>query len=853
MTDLSAPIKAAAANTDMNQSAESQITQVELEKQMASFGRARAERMMGRNEGAGSADNNPYAKAIYSRYVLPLAAIIKRDCTVKKPGRNQAHVTLLEPIDPEAVAFLAVRAVLNDLLMGTPGRSEGNPARRVMTSVGKAVHHELMLSMFSEEAPDLFYTLVNDLGRRMSKSERHKVNLFRIKMRENGVPVPEWGVAAQQQVGAYLIDQLSQLGMLEIEKATIAARRGKDVRNTIDIALSESALEMIGQIKEMVAETTPYFLPCIERPMDWTSIMDGGFHTNDMRRIMPFCVKSHGLWSEIAEHDLSRVFAAINALQRVAWQVNNRMLAAVKQIARHFDMEEILSQADYPAPPLPEWLMEGMKIEDMTPDEQAEFLAWKSAKRVWHTEMKLRGTRYGRFVSALGIAEKFSTFPAIYFVYFADFRGRLYAQSTGISPQGSDLQKALIRFSKGYPLDSLDAERWFCINGANKFGHDKVSLDDRVKWCKDHHDNIMSFAEDPINNRGWQDADSPLQFLAWCFEYAEWTNNPHTFVSHLPIGMDGSCNGLQNFSAMLRDEVGGKATNLIPSSLPNDIYQNVADVTLLLLRKAEPWAVPVADEDDEDTQRAARKAELANKHRLLWLKHGINRSLVKRSVMTLPYGSTRFSCADFIVNDYLKPGNAPEFAREEYGPAAQFLSHFVWEAIGEVVVKAKEAMDWLQRCAKPILESDTGVRWMTPDGFPVIQAYQTLSLHRINTKLAGNTKIRVMQDDGEGPCLRQHRNGIAPNFVHSHDASHMRMVTVAAAAEGMDLAMIHDDYGTHAQNAGKLYRIIREAFVAMYEQNDPLVELATSYDLPSPPEKGVLDLRQVLQSQYFFS
>jgi DNA-directed RNA polymerase len=862
MTDFSASIQLAAASTDMNKPKETQITQEQLEKEMAAFGKARAERMMGRNEDAGSADNNPYAKAIFNRYVMPLAAIIKADITTKKPGRNQAHVTLLEPMDPEAIAFLAVRAVLNDLLNGGKFRANGDGdttamveimGRNVMTTIGKVVYHELMLSMFSEEAPELFYTLVNDLGRRLSKSERHRLNVFRIKMKEAGIPVPEWGAAGTQQIGAYLLDQLATLGMVDIDKRSMAAATAKQVRNSINVRLSEDCLDLVSQIKEMVAETTPYYLPCIEQPKDWVSIMDGGYHTNDMRRMSPFCIKSQGAWSEVAEHDLTRVFAAINALQRVEWQVNGQMLDTIRQVARHFDMDEIISQAENPAPLAPDWLSDGMKQDDMSPDEVEQFKIWKRAKREWYTQMKLRGTKFGRFVTATGVAQKFRSFDKLHFVYFADFRGRLYVQTTGISPQGSDMQKALIRFAKGEPLDSVDAERWFCINGANKFGYDKATLDDRVKWCKDHEANILSFAADPISNRGWQDADSPLQFLAWCFEYAEWFKHPETFVSHLPVGMDGSCNGLQNFSAMLRDEIGGKATNLTPSALPNDIYGNVADVTMLLLRRTDPRSVPDADEDDAESMRARNKAELANKHRLMWLKHGITRSLVKRSVMTLPYGSTRFSCADFIVGDYLKEGKAPEFSREEYGAAAQFLSHFVWEAIGEVVVKATDAMEWLQKNTKTILSQDTGVRWMTPIGFPVIQYYQEQDLHRINTKLCGNTKIRVNQDSQDKPSLSNHKNGIAPNFIHSHDAAHMKLVILAAAAEGMALAMIHDDFGTHARNAATLYRIIREQFVAMYEGHDPLADLAAAYELTSPPEKGSLDLRQVLISPYFFS
>lgn len=862
MTDFSNSIQQAAANTDMNKSLAAMLTQEQLEKEMAAFGKARAERMMGRNEDAGSADNNPYAKAIYNRYVMPLAAIIKADCGTKRPGRNQAHVTLLEPMDPEAVAFLAVRAVLNELLVGFKTKHNGDgdesgvvdvSGREVMTLIGKVVYHELMLSMFSEEAPELFYTLVNDLGRRMSKSERHRLNVFRIKMKEANIPVPDWGAAGTQQIGAYLMDQLATLGMIEVTKRVMGAATAKQVRNTIDVRLSDSCLEVVSQIKEMVAETTPYYLPCIEQPKDWVSIMDGGYHTNDMRRMSPFCIKTSGAWSEVAEHDLSRIFGAINSLQRIEWRVNRRMLDTIRQVAKHFDMDEIISQAEHPAPPPPGWLMDSMKQEDMSPDEFEEFKIWKRAKREWFTEIKLRGTKYGRFVTATGVADKFSSFSKIHFVYFADFRGRLYCQTSGVSPQGSDMQKALIHFAKGEPLDTVEAERWFQIHGANIWGADKLSLDERVKYIKDRRDIILSFAADPINNREWQNADKPLQFLAWCFEYAEWFKNPNTFVSRIPVGMDGSCNGLQNFSAMLRDEIGGKATNLTPSALPNDIYKNVADVTMLLLRKSAPWNVPEADDDDADSQKARYRAELANKHRLMWLKHGIGRNLVKRSVMTLPYGSTRFSCADFIVGDYLKEGKAPEFSREEYGAAAQFLSHYVWEAIGEVVVKATDAMEWLQRNVKKCLSNDTGIRWVTPSGFPVIQYYQEQDLHRINTKLCGNTKIRVNQDNHETASLSRHKNGVAPNFIHSHDASHMTLVINAASAEGMDLAMIHDDFGTHARHAGKLYRVIREQFVAMYEQHDPLSDFAALYDLPTPPAKGNLDLRQVLASPYFFS
>lgn len=807
------------------------LTQVELEKEMYAFGRHRAENMMTRNEDQGRANNNPYAQAIYRRYVLPLAEIIKEDIANKRPGRRKAHTVLMEALDPEAVAFLAVRNALN-ALMNTDATGEKSSARAVTSAIGKAVYHELLLGLFEAADPALFHTLVNDLGRRMSKSERHRMTVFKMQAREAGVPFPEWGPGGVEQVGAYLTDQLEQLGMVETQLTQDYSARKAGVRNRIALRLTEETLHLIGQIKGHIVETTPYFLPCVEQPKDWVAVDDGGWHTREMRRMQPFAVRSYGAWSEFKDHDMNVPLGAINALQAVPWQINGKMLETIRDVAKHFDMEEILSQADFPAPSRPEWLIGDMKADDMSPPQLEEFIHWKRCKAEWFTQMKLRGTKYGRFYTATTVAEKFKNFPSIYFVYFADFRGRLYAQTTGVSPQGSDMQKALLRFSVGKPLSSLEAERWFCIHGANKWGYDKVSLDARVAWVKEHHLRILACADNPLDARDWTEADCPLQFLAWCFEYAEWTRNPHTFVSHIPVGMDGSCNGLQNFSAMLRDEVGGKATNLVPSDKPNDIYQMVADVTALRLRQVEP---------DE------------HEYRNRWLKHGLNRTLVKRSVMTLPYGSTRFSCADFIVGDYMKLGKTPEFEKLEYSRAAQYLSHFVWDGIGDVVVKAREAMSWLQSSARSIIKDGTEViRWKTPSGFPVAQYYQQQDSHRIRTNLCGNAFLRISVDNAEAD-LNRHRNGIAPNFIHSYDAAHLTLVTVAASLEGLHLAMIHDDYGTHAEDAGRLYKLIREVFVAMYEGCDPLEEFAQAYSLPAPPAKGTLDLRSVLASPYFFA
>lgn len=801
-------------------------TQVQLERRMYAAGRARASSVMNSNEEGGRANNNAYASPIYRRFVQPLADLIRDDLEVKRAGKAKAHVALLAPLDPEGVAFLAVRNLLNTLL--NVGESHGS--RAVVNAVGRSCYHELVLRLFENINPALFYTLTNDLDRRMSKDERHRMTVFKAQASKEGIEFPEWGAAGVTQVGAYLLNGLERLGMVKMVRSQTGT--GKRTRAGIEVHLSDDTLSLIDTLKEMTRETMPYFLPCVEQPKDWVAIDDGGFHTDEMRRMHPFAVSARGPWSGIEDHGETVPIKAINYLQSVKWQINSRLLDTVKQVSKHFDMEEVLMQSERPAPPRPEFLDRVDKTEDMAPAQLEQFNAWKREKREWYTEGKLRRTKAYRFETAMRVASEFSDREAIYFVYFADFRGRLYVQTTGVNPQGSDLQKALLRFSEGKPLDSVEAEKWFMCHGANKWGHDKVSLEERVKWVRERSEMIVAFADNPVDNPAWMEADKPLQFLSWCMEYADWLRSPSTFVSHLPIGMDGTCNGLQHFSAMLRDNVGGAATNLVPGPVPNDIYATVAAQTAHFLR--------VADNDDDGI-------------RDLWLKHGINRTLVKRSVMTKPYGSTRFSCSNFIVGDYMAGGKAPEFQKTQYHQAANYLSFHVWDAINEVVIKASEAMDWLQKAAGQVIDDgNKDIRWTSPSGFPVVQRYQKNKSHRIRTTLCGNAFLRLGVETDQSDKIR-HKNGIAPNFVHSYDAAHVHLTVVAAATEGMSLAMIHDDYGTHAADAARLATLLRETFVGMYEAVKPLEDFAELYDVPNPPKEGTLPIREVLKSTYFFA
>ena len=224
--------------------------------------------------------------------------------------------------------------------------------------------------------------------------------------------------------------------------------------------------------------------------------------------------------------------------------------------------------------------------------------------------------------------------------------------------------------------------------------------------------------------------------------------------------------------------------------------------------------------------------------------------------MTTSYGVTKRSAIRYVIDDYLR---ATDFIRpREHYSAAAYLMDFVWPAISAVVVKGKQAMSWLDKAGKQIIKNkgdvEGAITWVTPSGFLASQAYYEYEEHNVATKLHGHVRIKVLVDSPDASPSR-HSLGISPNFIHSMDASHLHLTTARMAKEipNVSLAMIHDSFGTHAADTEVLFNVLRDEFVKMYQNNDPLQDFANKYKLPAPPAKGKLDLEEVRRSLYVFS
>lgn len=802
------------------------MNQAELEHKMVSDGIDQQYLKFYEATEGDNIDRHPALGKLLADWVRPLAILIDRArANIRSPQSCQTAVKLLLPLDSMNIAFLATRAVIRECINEAPN------TRHLALTVGSVVHSELYLSQFSKlMGEDLFFTLSKELGRRGSKDGEYRYQVFRQLVKDKGIEYVEWSRGHRDVVGAYLLQCLRSLGMITWGERKFSGGKAAPAF----VSLSDEVQELIIQTERNIALTRPAYAPCIEPPRDWVATNDGGWHTPEMRRLLPYAVKVRGEAREaVRRAQMPVVWGSLNALQKTAWRVNKAVLEAITKVARLRNVGELVMNIENDKPPLPEFMAMG-RSDPETEAEAQQKKDWKAAMTGWYNRNRAQTTAHIRMAAALRQAREYRQFDSIYFVYFADSRGRLYPMAQGLNPQGTDLQKGLIEFSVGLPLDSDKAVWWFMINGANLWGFDKAPLEDRANWHVANAEKILAIANDPIGNQDWLDADSPCMFLAWCFEYADFKHDPAGFVTHMPVHLDGSCSGLQHLSAMLRDEIGGASTNLMPSPTKRDIYGDVAKVTQRLIEEDSP------EEGQEDI-------------RAKWLENPADRSAVKRWVMTTPYGVTKSSGLKYVA-DYLSENDK---TRDAAFKMATYAAPFVDKAIKTVVLKGMAIMAWLKKAGREAIGKNGNqfVSWKTPSGFLATQSYNKRELIKVYTQMYGHKAITVAYESNDADA-RRHGTGMAPNFVHSMDASHLHLVAnrMCRELDSPSLAFIHDSFGTHATNTQLLYEVLRDEFVMMYETNNPLADFAEKYEIQEPlPERGNLDVAGVRQSQFVFS
>lgn len=772
-------------------------------------------------EAKGEAAMTPGMKLL-RQAIKPMAAAIEAflaDALSGRPGRDIGRAKYLQQFKAQNVAYITAKTCLN--AMNTDGRLQ-----TVAMCLSGILEDTLNFDQIKLEDPKLYSKLLHKLARGASNGQRHVV--MRFLQNKGSITTIKWGRSERLALGIFLIRLMEQeTGYFVVEKVEDGPKNTSLVLHPTDE--TQAWLE---KSHEHCSVLSPVNMPMVVPPLAWNNMFGGGYLTKPLRYAL-IKSRNRNFIEEMKSWDMPDVYRAVNALQATPWKINQSVLAVMDEV---WEGGGALGKL----PPRDNLPLPSRSYSD--PEENPEaHKAWRrAAAQVYQNNLKLRSKRR-IMAQKLSMAAQFKAHEAIYFPHVLDWRGRIYPVSAYMTPQSDDSGKALLCFSEGKALGETGAY-WLAIHGANCAGVDKVSFEERVQWVVDHQAEILDSAFNPLDGkRFWADMDSPYQFLAFCFEWAGYNLQGEAYVSHLPVSWDGSCNGLQNFSAMLKDEVGGAATNLIPSEKPSDIYSEVA-------RAAEAII--------------ARDMEAKVEHASTW--HGkVSRSLAKRPTMTMPYGASCYGFREQITQELEKQEMEGHPFEGDKFRSAVYLAGVMEDAIGNVVIKAKEAMDWLKAVAKIAASDNLPIHWETPSGFLVSQDYRKYEGQRIDTTICGVRTQLLLSIETDLLDRRKQSAGIAPNFIHSMDASHL----VATVGKCLDvgvtsLAMVHDSYGTHAADAEMLSMQLRTAFIEQYtpdvlggflKQLQAQLPQELAEKLPPPPSFGSLELDGVMESRYFFA
>ena len=799
------------------------ISQRQLDLEAFERGRARYYKNLKRTMDKGRESDTNWGSRMTESAILPFAARLVEVLDTDM-GVGATLLRSLE-LDPNVIALLAFKTLLD-------GTTKQKTFSRSCIETARVVQGEAMLVSLKAVNTDRLELYKNWVKMRDNRGKIRDLKRIMSYRFSDLVERFSWSDEEALRVGYVLaMTACESTGLLQ----KVTYRKGP--RNTIStLTLTDEAWDYAHKAMKHSEALHPVKLPMVVPPRKWVNANDGGYEQglgdSLVRGATKTARESH------TKEAMPLVYDAINVIQFTPFRVNKAVLEAATAV-----MEGRLPVGDldvHAVTPLPERPAFLDSAQQRTEDEKAIARRYfMDCSRIVDDNRRITSRRLA-VIQTINLAQKFASEDDLRFFHAAalDFRGRFYCQATGLSHQGSDLQRGLIDFGLGHvvPHDSEALQAWL-RHGAAVYGT-KGTLEERAAFSSRliQTGEPEAIAKDPLGTAHlWGRTAEPFSYLAWCLDV------PRVRIkkpSHLMVAVDGSCNGLQVLSLLLRDEVGGAAVNLLPASRPSDIYQMVADRSMERVRAA---------------------AAVGEMYAAEWASIGVSRAMVKRPVMCLPYSISPRSAMMYLKDAYYENHrNGPWI---DPSKPCGFLIRKVWPSIGDIVLKGSEFLAWARAAGRIITNAGIHPMWVTPDGFTVQQSYYSYGKSKVRTTLGVQSHIWQIRKQTSQINGRKHVSGLVPNLVHSLDATAARTTARRLHAAGVpDMAFVHDSYLCHAAFQPTLARELREAWIDT-SAGDPLndwvrqieAQLPVGVKLPPPPAYGNLDPKCIRDSKYFFS
>ena len=507
------------------------------------------------------------------------------------------------------------------------------------------------------------------------------------------------------------------------------------------------------------------------------------------------------------------------------------------------------------------------------------YVDWRGAKHTARQKAVEQAGAKSNFLRTLEIAEGLVEYPSVYFPTQSDDRGRVYYSTPLLNPQGADHEKALLEFDVAKKI-GVSGWKWLQVNVSNLMGFDKGNFEQRVAYVNEHREMIESCVKNPMSDFRWEKTDKPFQFLQAARELvAAWKlDDPTQFESRMGIACDASCSGLQILGTLTRCVSSMKFTNCLPAEVDEngvefmqDIYGEAARIATGMMTKVALGELSIRtykelklskttlkDPRKEEArqerfrekvaaqqakEKAERDADMANAKAILdWSyamkdKNSFTRNWLKRNTMTFFYGSAKFGMRQQLIVDHLMPefekaeeivgkgGDVssvgfPWATMKDAKEAATLAGGINYDAICAMAEKPAQVMKALQKYAELIAKSGRKMRWTTPVGLVVEQRYEKTEKLKIDSMITGQKRMQTTTQRSTGEVdANGQKNGAAPNWVHSLDASLLlRALAIGFAKFGLKhWRVVHDSFAVHAADTEVMVQHLKDTMADMLD------------------------------------
>ena len=801
------------------------LEQVELEREMSSLGeeayRVKAADARKSGKETHTIPGRRMLREAVGRMAIGMDEWFKH-CR-KSAGRHNASLKYLDQLSSDVISLITAKVILD--------RISHSRTRTVLCgAIGRALQDEAKFKFIRKQDPEMF-------DRVMRKTKRagydKRSRTFKANLRDAPFEFDEWPKREVVRAGSVCLVVFVERAGLVTEESKVEHSPIRRPKTRLTIEPTDDTMRWLDRAHQEQGDISPFWMPMVDVPDDWSGMYGGGYKTQILLRKPMAKVYRKSHLRRLEEADLSRVNTGVNYIQSVPWRVNQGVFEVAKHFWEHsIELAGLPPSSKQPLPPHP---------HDIKYNEVSRLDWRRAAARVYDKNVKDRSHRI-QAARTLFVAGKYEG-REFYFPQSLDFRGRVYPVPYFLQPQGPSFARGLLEFTKPVAMTQPGLKALH-LHGAAKWGA-KGSRAERFEWVSANSGMIISVGTDPLEFQEWTEADDPWGFLAYCLEADDAAQGKPT---HLPCFIDGSNNGLQIFSLLMRNEHIAVATNVAPNEYPEDLYQRVADhVTDMLVK--------IAGNSSANHEHAAWASAW-----LVMVSNRMPRKAVKRVVMTLPYDVTKFACKKYIrewSDETVAAGTPWPFPdlRFKY---TNFLAEVVWQCMEKELGPAMECMVWLKQCARIMGDAGLPMIWETPSGFLVTQEYTNYMTKVIKTTAGQRTRKSTIRVGTDGIHITKQTRGISPNFVHSMDAACLMLVALKCRADKMSgFAVIHDGFGAHAPNVAGMAKNIRDAYIDVFSEDQLLkfkrdLEKRSGITLPDPPGYGSFSVGSLADSIYMF-